>query len=114
MERLNEDSLQSLTIDFQELKSKNLNEGYYAAFGSMIKLLLDNMFGTSLTSMNIRMRGTEREIKSFTNALGNEKRYIQTARDYGLDNPRTYKSKAMLDNAIGGFEKVTGLKWPFK
>ena len=37
-----------------------------------------------------------------------------TARDYGLDNPRTYKSKSKLKNAVTAFEKATGLKWPFK
>ena len=113
MQNLNEDKLEEIIIDFEELRSKDLNEGYFSSFGSLIKLMLDNMFGTSFTSMNVKMRGTNREIKAFQNALGSEKRYIQTARDFGLDNPRTYKNKAKLDGAIKGFEKVTGLQWPF-
>ena len=46
--------------------------------------------------------------------LGSEARYVKAARDYGLTDPRTFKSKNKLTSAIKGFEKVTGLKWPFK
>ena len=114
MQELNEDKLTEIVIDFEELKSNKLNEGYYDSFGSAIKLMLDHMFGTSFVSMNVKVRGTPREIRAFQKTLGSEKRYIQSARDYGLDNPRTYKNKSMLDKAAKGFEKATGLKWPFR
>ena len=48
------------------------------------------------------------------NALGSEARYIKSARDYGLNNPKTFKNKNKLTKAVKGFEKATGLKWPFK
>tara|TARA_R100000808_G_scaffold16413_1_gene37083 strand:- start:842 stop:1186 length:345 start_codon:yes stop_codon:yes gene_type:complete len=114
MQNLNEDKLEEVVIDFEDLRSNKLNEDYWSSFGSRIKLVLDNMFGTNFISMNLKVRGTPREIKSFQNALGSEAKYIKTARDYGLDNPRTYKNKAKLDSAVKSFEKVTGLIWPFK
>ena len=114
MQQINEDEIKEIVIDFQELKSGILTESYFSSFGSMIKLMLDNVFGTSFTSMNVKLRGTKRETDAFLKTLGKEKKYIETARDYGLDNPRTYKSRAKLDGAVKSFEKVTGLKWPFK
>ena len=115
MNNLNEDKLQPIVIDFAEMRSKELKEfSYYSMMGSWIKMIIDNMFGTSLSSMGVKVRGTKREVKTFTSAIAKEKKYIQTARDYGLDNPRTYKSKAKLKKAVTAFEKATGLKWPFK
>ena len=105
MNNLNEDKLQPIVIDFAEMRSRDLKEfSYYSMMGSWVKMIIDNMFGTSLSSMGVKVRGTEREVKTFTNAI----------RDYGLDNPRTYKSKSKLKNAVTAFEKATGLKWPFK
>ena len=114
MEKLNEDQLTEIVIDFDELRSNQLNEGYYGSFGAGIKLMLDNVFGMGFLNANVRVRGTPREIQSFQKAFASEARYVKTARDYGLDNPRTYKSKTLLDKAVTGFEKVTGLKWPFR
>ena len=39
---------------------------------------------------------------------------MTSAKKFGLDDPRTYKSKTKLDKAIKDFEKTTGLVWPFK
>jgi hypothetical protein len=114
MQSINEEKLQPIIIDFEELKSKKLNESYYSMMGAWIKMIIDNMFGTSFAGLNLQIRGTEREVRSFTNAVASEKKHIQTARDYGLNNPRTYKSRAILSKAVKGFEKATGLKWPFK
>ena len=114
MQELNEDKLTEIVIDFEEMRSKKLNEDYWSSFGSRIKLMLDNMFGMGFLGMNVKVRGTPREVKSFEKTFTSEAKYIKTARDYGLDNPRTYKSKSMLDKAVKGFEKVTGLKWPFR
>tara|TARA_Y100001963_G_scaffold128054_1_gene181998 strand:- start:233 stop:577 length:345 start_codon:yes stop_codon:yes gene_type:complete len=114
MQEVNEDKINEIVIDFQEMKSGTLNESYFSSFGSMIKLMLDNVFGTSFSSMNVKLKGTKRETDAFLHTLGKEKKYIQSARDFGLDNPRTYKSKAKLDSSVKGFEKATGLKWPFK
>jgi len=33
---------------------------------------------------------------------------------YGLNDARTYRDKARLTNSVKGFERATGLTWPFK
>lgn len=114
MQDLNEDKIQEIVIDFEEWRSKKLDEGIYSSMGAMIKMTLDSMFGVGFLPMNLRVKGTQREVDSFIGALGSEKRYIQSARDFGLNSPRTYKNKNFLNNAVKGFEKATGLKWPFK
>ena len=45
MESLNEDKIKEYVIDFNELRSKSLDEGIYSAMGSMIKLAIGAMFG---------------------------------------------------------------------
>ena len=114
MQNLNEDELKEIVIDFEELRSKKLDEGVYSAMGSLVRLTIDAMFGPGFFPTRLKIKGTEREAKAFMNALGNEARYVKAARDYGLNNPRTFKSKNKLNKAVKGFEKATGLKWPFK
>ena len=114
MENLNEDKLKEVVIDFSELRSKRLDEGVYSAMGAMIRLAIDTMFGYGFFPVELKIKGTEKEAKAFMNALGSEARYVKAAKDQGLNNPRTFKSKNKLNNAIKGFEKATGLKWPFK
>tara|TARA_R100000008_G_scaffold76334_1_gene56125 strand:- start:210 stop:554 length:345 start_codon:yes stop_codon:yes gene_type:complete len=114
MQDLKEDKLKEAVIDFEELRSKTLDEGIYSAMGSIVKLALDAIFGYGFFPTNLKIKGTEREANAFMNALGSEARYIKAARDYGLNNPRTFKNKNKLDKAVKGFEKATGLKWPFK
>jgi hypothetical protein len=80
--------------------------------GVWIKSLLGMMFGGP--SVPVTVRGTPTQIKSFANTLQKEKRYIQNYNKYGLNNPNTYKSKSTLQNAVGKFERATGIKWPFK
>ena len=53
-------------------------------------------------------------MSAFASAIGNEKKYIDTARKYGLEDPKTYKDKSKLKKATNAFERVTGIKWPFK
>lgn len=113
MEKINEDKLNSIVIDLDELKSAHLNEGYFDIFGSWIKILLGRMFNISF-GPDITVKGSERDVRSFAKTLGREKRYVQAVKDHGLDNPRTYKNRALLDKAVKSFEKITSLKWPFR
>ena len=62
----------------------------------------------------VSVRGSQRDVEAFAQALAGEKKYIETAKRYGLDHPTTYKNKAKLSNSVKGFEKETGIKWPFK
>ena len=107
-----EGKLVKTVIDFEELRSKKVDEMFLSQMGGWLKLALNWMFGGATAP--IAFRGTERELKSLSNALGGEKNFIETAKRFGLDHPTTYKSKSKLDVAIKGFEKETGLKWPFK
>lgn len=113
---LNEDQVVQIEIDLEELKKNELNESFLAMFGGAIKMILDRMFstGTPHYSGFYKVKGSRRDVTAFARTLGSEKKYLEAASQYGLDNPKTYKSKKVLDKAITGFEKSTGLKWPFK
>ena len=106
------DDLVEIVIDFEELKKQELNESFLAMFGGWVEQILGSIF--TGRSLPLAVKGSSRDVKSFAKALGGEKDYIEAARKYGLDHPTTYKNKAKLNNAIKGFEKDTGLKWPFK
>ena len=43
-----------------------------------------------------------------------ERDYYKVYKKYGLDNPKTYRSKYRLKRAIHDFERKTGMKWPLK
>jgi len=112
---LNEDQVVQIEIDLEELKKNELNESFLAMFGGAIKMLLDRMFAAPQSYPSFyKIKGSRSNVTSFARALGNEKKYLEAVSKYGLDNPQTFKSKSALDNAIKGFEKDTGLKWPFK
>ena len=81
-------------------------------FGGWVEHLLGAMFG--VRSPSVSVRGSRRDVESFAKTIGSEKTYIEAAKRYGLDHPTTYKNKAKLDASIKGFERDTGLKWPFK
>jgi len=108
---LKEDKIVEIVIDFNELREKRLDESFLAMFGGWVEHLLKAMFGGYKVPVNIR--GSRAEVESFASALGGEKRYIDAAKRYGLDHPTTYKNKAKLETAIKGFEKDTGLVWPY-
>ena len=112
MEDLNEDKLAEIVIDFNELRVEQVSESMLATFGVWTKSILKAMFGE--IKIPVSVRGNRRELAAFGNAIGREKIYIDAARKYGLDNPRTYKNKAKLTKAIKDFERKTGLKWPVK
>lgn len=102
--------------DFDKLgegeNTEVVKENYYAQLGAQIKTILNAMFGGVFVPVSVR--GTKSEIAAFTNTLSKEKKYIDSYIQNGLDDPRTYKSKSVLDGAVAKFERVTGLKWPFK
>ena len=109
---LNEDKLTEIVIDFNEIRENELNESFLSMFGAWIKHILGAMLGGF--NIPVSVRGSKSEVQSFARAVGSEKKYIETAKRYGLDHPNTYKSQARLGTATKGFEKETGIKWPFK
>ena len=115
MELLNEEEIVSIEINLEELKKNKLNESFLAMFGSSIKLILDRMFGGRVGSpASWSISGSRKDVTSFARTIGREKRYLEASQKYGLDNPRTFRDKRKLEKAIAGFERDTGLKWPFK
>ncbi len=114
MQNSKEDEIKEVVIDFNELRSKNLNEGVYTSLGAQIRWTIDAIFGYGFFPVELEIKGTEREAKAFMSALGSEAKYVQAAKTYGLNNPRTFKSKNKLDKAVKGFQRATGLKWPFQ
>jgi len=104
--------IQPVVLDLNTAKSGQLNESWLVMFGSWIKSILNRMFG--LSSIPVTVKGTPSQIDSFAKVLAGEKRYITSFAKYGLDDPKTYKTKSILDNAVKGFERETGIKYPFK
>ena len=108
-------SEEEIVIDLEELKENKLNEGFYRMFATSIELMLGQMFGHStLGSLKTLIKGKPRDIKSFAKTIGTEKRYMDAVKQHGLNDPKTFKVKSRLDKAVKGFEKTTGIKWPFK
>lgn len=102
----------AIVIDLGSHRRGELNEGLLGMMGAWIKDILGAMFqGTSLP---VKIRGSRSEIDSFTNTLSREKRYLEAFSRYGLDDPRTYRSKSELSKAVSQFERNTGIIWPFK
>ena len=89
-----------------------IDERFIATFGITIRQLMQKMFGGEKVPFIVK--GTPRQVKAFAKAMVSEKDYYRTYKKYGLDNPKTYRSKFMLKRAIAEFEKKTGMKWPLK
>ena len=106
------DDLTPIVIDLSEAKRKNLDESFLRTFGWAIKKLLKSVLGD--VSIPVHLKGNPSDVSSFLGALGAEKSYVRSFKDYGLDNPRTYKNKLELNNKVSKFERKTGIKWPFK
>ena len=112
-QQLNEDHITEYVIDFTELRKNKLDESFLRIFGNVTKWLLKRMFGEEVHIPG-SVRGTQSEVDSFAKALGSEKRYLDAYKKYGLNDPRTHRSKGALRGAVDKFTRTTGLKWPFK
>tara|TARA_Y100000310_G_C20565748_1_gene755384 strand:- start:739 stop:1080 length:342 start_codon:yes stop_codon:yes gene_type:complete len=110
------DDLQPVVINLNTHKEGALNESWLAMFGGAIEMILKRMFdGDTGVSRGFRtaVRGTPSQVSAFGDALGKEKKYMETFLKHGLNDPRSFNSKADLNKAIANFERETGIKWPF-
>lgn len=120
MNILNEDKIVNIQIDLDELKKNKMDESFTMMFASTIKLLMGYLTkgpGGHLKNWkpgSYQVKGRRRDVEAFAKTLGKEKSYLDAMKKSGLDDSKTFKSKSSLDRAIKGFEKTTGLKWPFK
>jgi len=110
MEKLKEEALSSIVIDLTN--GDKLDESWLRMMGFGIKAILNRMFGGS--SVPVQIKGNKSDVAAFAKTVGKEKKYMDSLRKYGLDNPKTFKNKSKLERAVGDFTRKTGLKWPFK
>ena len=106
------DELSPIVIDLSTHSRGEVTESWLRMFGWGVEKVMGRMFGGA--SVPVKVKGTKSEVDAFAKALGGEKRYMQTAASYGLNDPRTYKDKFKLRKRVSQFERKTGLKWPFK
>tara|TARA_R100001082_G_C4341618_1_gene150403 strand:- start:600 stop:923 length:324 start_codon:yes stop_codon:yes gene_type:complete len=106
------DKLTPIIIDLDKAKENKLDESFLTMFGFAVKKLLKAVLGD--ISLPVHLKGNPTDVRSFVSALGAEKKYIQDYKKFGLNNPRTYRSRSALNSAVTGFERKTGIKWPFK
>ncbi len=106
------DELSPVIIDLNKAKSESLNESWLGWFGWGVKKILKAILGDF--SIPVELKGNPSDVRSFVSTLGAEKGYIQAMKDYGLNSPRTYRSKSELNSAVSKFERRTGITWPFK
>lgn len=102
--------MEPIEINLSEYKM--LNELRYSTFGLQMKRILRAMFGGK--KVPLAVKGSKREVDSFFDALVKEKKYMASYLANGLDDPRTLRDRAKLDNSVNKFEKETGIMWPFK
>ena len=104
--------MENIEIDLTEARLDEALATHYRSLGKKIERILGAMFkGVNLPTT---VKGSKRDIQSFVDALVKEKKYMGAYLQYGLNDPRTYRSRALLDNATKNFERVTGIQWPFK
>ncbi len=124
-----------MIIDFTDKKNL-LNESWLAQFGAWNKLLLKQMYGNDVNmmapltsgssvfnfikeedganSIEFVVRGEQRDVKAYADAIFAEKNYLDRYLQYGDDHLQTEKAKEILRQAVSKFETQTGIKWPFK
>jgi hypothetical protein len=110
VDKIREEELASPVIDLTN--GDKLDESFLRMFGFWTKKILNYMFGGS--AIPVTLKGNKKDVAAFTKAVGKEKKYMDSIRRYGLDNPKTFKNKSKLERAVSDFTRKTGLKWPFK
>ena len=112
MEMLQIEENEESVLDLGAHRRGELTESLLSQMGAKIKYMLGAMFKGA--PVNTMLRGNRQEIRSFTDTITKEKKYMDAYMRYGLDNPKTHKSRYALQSAIAKFERATKLKWPFK
>lgn len=111
-EPLQEDQLATQVIDLGAKRKGQLDESWLRMFGGAVETILGRMFGGGGSPISIR--GSQGEIDKFGKALQREKKYMESYKRYGLDDPRVTRDKYKLQSAISNFTRETGIQWPIK
>ena len=109
------DQLQPFVINLNAHQEEVLSESWLSMFGGAIEMILKQMFAGSTGPFQSKfsVRGTPAQVAAFGEALGKEKKYMETFLKHGLNDPRSFSTKADLNKAIANFERETSIKWPF-
>jgi hypothetical protein len=109
---------QQNVIDLEEVKKRfakdQLNEALADAMSWWTGTLLKATYGSRGLELPFRLAGSRDELGALIAAMGLERRYMADAHRYGLDNPVTYRTRTILQQAVRKFESSTGIPWPFK
>lgn len=104
--------MEKTVIDLSN-KDLQLNERLYTDFSLSVRHMLIDLYHAGF-DFPTTIKGSQAQINAFMKALSGEKRYMDAYMKYGLGDSRTMMNKHELSRAIGGFERETGLRWPFK
>ena len=111
LEKLNQKYKKYKIID-EISGTDTLTESWLVQFGAAIEMIIQRLFGWS--TGQVLVRGTRREVSDFANVMGKQKKYMEKAKELGLDDPKIVKDKIKFEKAIKAFEKSTGIKFPFR
>ena len=126
-----------MIVDFT---NKNLlTESWLKQFGAWNKLLLQYMYGKDVNmvadlgahkalgklfqedeeggvdnELKFVVRGEQRDVKAYADALFAEKAYLDAYMHFGEEHPQPQKAKTTLRQAVQKFQGTTGITWPFK
>ena len=79
---LTEDQLKELVFDLGAARKGQLDENILHVFAAWIEYLLSKMYKGR--RIPVKVRGNRIEVQRFTDALVNEKRYMDYIKKYGL------------------------------
>jgi hypothetical protein len=108
----NPSSDSDFVLNLNQKNSDQLNESWLAMFGGVIKTVLSALLENK--KLDIQVKGTETQVNSFVKTVAREKEYILSAKEHGLNDPKTAENKAKLLTTISHFEEETGIKYPFR
>ena len=100
-----------IVITFPSNKNA-INESFLRSFGAAVELIIKHMFG--LNNLDFKVKGPRNAVQAFTQALKQEREYMDSFQKLGLMNPSVINNKSRLQSAIREFESTTGIKWPLK
>ena len=126
-----------MIIDFTK-KKEILTESWLAQFGAWNKLLLKQMYGRDVNMMatlpgigdfgkfikedgeggeenalKFVVRGEQKDLKVYADALFAEKNYLDKYLHYGEGHMQTTKAREVLRQTVTRFEAQTSITWPF-
>jgi hypothetical protein len=98
-------------IDLGVVKRGEINEFILTSFQEITKRLLGDIF-QGKQPPPVKIKGTEREVSRFIQAIKQESSYMNKIKQNKLNDPDTYKKQEERKKAIAEFERTTGLVWP--